>query len=82
MTPAETFPVGDHLAAELAALGWPPDQLAARSGLATERVAAILAGADLTAGEAECLAAGLGVSPALFLNLQAGHHARQAEAAP
>lgn len=82
MTPAETFPVGDHLAAELAARAWSPELLAARSGLAPERVAAVLAGADLTAGEAECLAAALGVSPALFLNLQAGHHARLAEAAP
>ncbi len=68
-----TYPLQEHLIAELARLGRPVEWLAREASLSLQKVVAIINGQSVGLREAERLGEALGVGGALLLNLQHEH---------
>ncbi len=69
--PAETFPVGEFIADELAARKWSNADLAARTGLSPREVADIIDGTRrIHVKDAEAIGRAFGTSAELWLRLQ------------
>ena len=73
-TPAETFPVGEHLAEELEERGWTQAEFAEILGRPSQLVPEIVSGKkEITRESAAQIGAALGTSAELWLNLQDTH---------
>jgi HTH-type transcriptional regulator / antitoxin HigA len=72
--PAEAFPPGEHLREELEARGWTQGDLAKVMDRALQAVNEIIKGEKrITAETAKALAAALGTSAELWMNLQSSY---------
>lgn len=79
-TVAEVFSLGEHLREELEARGWTQEEFAEIIGRSYKQVNELLgAKATLTAPMAAVIAAALGTSPELWLNLENAHRLSLAE---
>jgi plasmid maintenance system antidote protein VapI len=72
-TPAACFPLGAYLRDEMEARGLSAATLAAEVWVSESRLAKILDGGRANPREIECLAARLGVSAAVLVNLQVAY---------
>lgn len=74
-TPAEAFPLRDHLSDELRSRGWSAAHLASLVAIRADRLEEILCRADprLSAEEAAELGRAFGVAPEVLLNLEVAY---------
>lgn len=79
VAPAEVFPPGDYIKAEIEARGWTPADLSAALGCATQMVSDLLDGKrGITPDTASGLAAAFGTSAQVWMNIQAVYDSRNA----
>jgi HTH-type transcriptional regulator/antitoxin HigA len=74
-SPAEAFPVGEHLLEELDDRGWTQAEFAEILGRPPQVISEIVSGRkEITRESAAQIAAALGTSPQFWLNLQDQYH--------
>lgn len=83
ISPAEVFSPGEFLSEELEARGWSQQEFAEIIGRPANAVSEIINGKRaITPATAKALAAALGTSPALWMNLDAAYRLERTEPAP
>lgn len=83
LSPAEVFSPGEFLSEELEARGWSQQEFAEIIGRPANAVSEIINGKRaITPGMAKALAAALGTSPTLWMNLDAAYRLEQEDPAP
>ena len=81
-SPAHAFPLGEYFCDELAERGWTEAEFAEIVGLPVQAVSEILdAKEEITSETAMAIAAALGTTPEVWLNLQTRYRLHQSRAA-